>query len=102
MSSVNSDYYLEVAVATMTGTNCNSFGSYADTNVSETSSATVYLYTGSNNNCYKFRYAVKDIAGNSTTYTGPDIAMIDTGLPENTQAAKGQGTFRFRGNAKMK
>jgi len=102
MSPTNSDYYLEAATATLTGTNCNSFGSYADANVSETASASSYLYTGSTGNCYKFRYTVKDVAGNSTIYTGSDITKIDTGLPDNTQAVKGQGTVKFRGNVRLK
>jgi hypothetical protein len=86
LSSTNSDYLLEVATATHDGSTCGTFSSFANANVSETASATQYIYANTTvNNCYKFRYTVKDLVGNTNTYTSTDVTVISTNglsLPE--------------------
>lgn len=84
MSTNDSDYYLEVASASLnnlTG-DCGAFTPYRDANVDEKAKARTYDFSGKPNNCYKFRYTVKDNVGNTTIYTGQAITKIDSIAPE--------------------
>ncbi len=85
MSSNDADYLLEVATATVTNEICDqTFTSFQDANITEIANGTNYIYTGLPNTCYKFRYTVKDAAGNSTTYASTrttHITALDTELP---------------------
>lgn len=75
------DYLLEYQSALLTNGTCGTYGSWTDTLVSETAASTSYSYTGSGGNCYQFRYSVKDIAGNTTIFTGTDTTKIDGDAP---------------------
>ncbi len=84
MSTNDSDYYLEVASASLNNVTgeCGPFTPYRDANVDEKAKARTYDFAGKPNNCYKFRYTVKDNVGNTTIYTGQSITKIDSVAPE--------------------
>lgn len=68
----------------MTDGVCETFTSFQDANVSETATATEYFYTGLPNECYQFRYTVKDVVGNTQVYTSNQttkVTALDTTLP---------------------
>ncbi len=76
LSATNTDYILEVASATLTGTTCGTFGAYADAGVSETATATSYNYTATPGKCYKFQYKVKDVVGNQSVFGGTNVTKV--------------------------
>ncbi|MFZ2192729.1 MAG: DUF2341 domain-containing protein, partial [Candidatus Moraniibacteriota bacterium] len=78
MSTTNSDYLLEYQKADYSGGSCGSYGSWADANVSEFTTSSGYIFSGEAEKCYQFRYTVKDVAGNSATYTGSNTTKTTT------------------------
>ena len=87
LSSNDIDYLLEVSTTTVTNETCDTtYTSFTDASVNETALAANYSYTALPNTCYKFRYTVKDIAGNTTIYTSTNatlVTAIDSTLPES-------------------
>ncbi|MBT6831818.1 hypothetical protein HOA64_02045, partial [bacterium] len=81
MSTTDGDYLLEYQSATLSGGSCGSYGSWTNAGVTENDIATSYNYTATTDNCYKFRYTVADIAGNTVIWTGTDVIKIVDGVP---------------------
>lgn len=82
MSTANADYLLETQSAVLSGGFCGAYGSFVDAEVNETYNATVYSFAGVSDNCYKFRYTVKDKAGNSATWVGLNATEVDLINPD--------------------
>ncbi len=89
MSATDDDYVLEYDSAPLTSGSCGSYVGWADAGVDETATGTSYNFTAITANCYKFRYTVKDKAGNTTTFTSSNITKIDTTIPDIVAATAG-------------
>ena len=82
MSEENSDYQLTYQNATLSWWTCWIFSVMTWAWVNEISTSTGYIFTATDWNCYKFQYTVKDMAWNSTTYTGTSVAMVSSEDPK--------------------
>jgi hypothetical protein len=89
MSSDNSEYVLEYALATLAAGSCGQYGDWTDASVSETAAGTAYNFTSSTGNCYKLRYTVTDVASNTATYTSESVTKVDTTTPDIVAADAG-------------
>jgi hypothetical protein len=66
-------------VATLTGTTCGTFGSYATIASNPTSAYSDTV--PANHSCYEYRYLISDQVGNQATYTSSSIVQLATTAP---------------------
>jgi hypothetical protein len=66
---------LQRASATLTGTTCGTFGSFATI---ATNPASPYTDTLTRGSCYQYQYVVQDHLGNQTTTTSPTVVQSPT------------------------
>ena len=74
--------------ATLSGSSCGSYGSFAQ--VGTTGLSSPFSDTAATGNCYEYEYVVSDNVGNQGTITSSDVAKIDTNtLSQNAPTFSG-------------
>ncbi|MFA6458305.1 MAG: LamG-like jellyroll fold domain-containing protein [Patescibacteria group bacterium] len=92
LSTTDSDYTLNYRSAALSSAGCGTYGDWLDTGATETYNATTYSVTAPTGYCYQFQYTVKDVLGNTTTYTSANTTKVASHTLTYTAGAGGSIT----------